>query len=93
MDINLIVCHAIIGMLLFISPHNLLFVLQLPVVFMIAIAMLTFTVLMPGENFAEQLGSLLFWGGASVTSLLTIWWYGTDFVDRPKLCTDKDKDV
>jgi len=65
----------------------------LPVVFMIAMAMFTFTVLMPGENWAEQLGSLIFWGGASVTSLLTIWWYGTDFVDRPKLCGDKDKDV
>lgn len=60
---------------------------------MIAMAMFTFTVLMPGENFAEQAGSLLFWGGASISSLFTIYWYGTDFVDRPKLCNDKDKDV
>ncbi|XP_067931514.1 phosphatidylinositol-3-phosphatase SAC1-like isoform X2 [Watersipora subatra] len=57
----------------------------LPVVFLVAISMFTFTVLLPSEAWAEQIGSVLFWGGAAVSSLVTIYAYGSDFVDVPKL--------
>ncbi|KAF6028127.1 SACM1L [Bugula neritina] len=64
----------------------------LPVVFLVAFAMFTFTVLLPGESLTEQIGTILFWGGASITSLITIYIYGDDFVDLPKL-GEKDKEV
>jgi len=61
-------------------------------VFLIAFAMLTFTLLLPGENWTEQLASIAFWGGASTAALFTIYMYGSDFVDMPKLVPVKDKE-
>ena len=55
--------------------------------------MLTFASLLPSETWTEQMASLLFWGGASIVSLGTIYAYGNDFVDKPKLVDDSNKDL
>ena len=55
--------------------------------------MFTFTVLLPSETWTEQIMSLLFWGGASVLSLGTIYAFGLDFVDKPKLVNGIDKNA
>lgn len=58
---------------------------------LIASAMWFLTILLPGEDWKENVASSLFWGGSSLGGLFTIYMFGKDFVDTPKLSV-KDKD-
>lgn len=53
--------------------------------------MWVFSMLLPGEDWKENAVSSLFWGGSSLGALFTIYMFGKDFVDSPKL-SSKDKD-
>lgn len=43
------------------------------------------------EHPSEQAMYILFWGGASAITLGSIYYYGQEFVDRPKLAQGKLK--
>ena len=43
------------------------------------------------ENPSEQFMYVLFWGGASAITLGIIYFFGVEFVDRPKLALAKVK--
>lgn len=61
-----------------------------PVIFVIATAMCLICMLIPDENISTQLMYILFWGTASLLSLGTIYIFGYEFVDTPKLVHSKD---
>ncbi|XP_025115480.1 phosphatidylinositide phosphatase SAC1-like [Pomacea canaliculata] len=63
----------------------------IPVILMIASAMLIITILLPDEQTSEQLMYIFFWGAAAIISLATLFWFGTVFVDQPRLLNDKIK--
>ncbi|KAL8575893.1 hypothetical protein ACOMHN_027291 [Nucella lapillus] len=63
----------------------------IPVICLIAAAMLAISVLLPGENASEQLMYVLFWGSALAISLAIMMLFGTTFVDQPRLTLDKVK--
>ncbi|XP_076448962.1 phosphatidylinositol-3-phosphatase SAC1-like [Babylonia areolata] len=63
----------------------------IPVVCLIALAMMIISLLLPGENASEQLMYVLFWGSATAISLATMMLFGTTFVDQPRLAQDKVK--
>ncbi|KAJ8303637.1 hypothetical protein KUTeg_020033 [Tegillarca granosa] len=65
--------------------------LQMPVIFVIAIAMSVISILLPDENVTEQFMYVLFWGSASVVSMAMIYIFGVEFVDKPKLVHTSDK--
>jgi len=43
------------------------------------------------EHPGEQLAYVLFWGGSSALCLASIYHFGIEFVDRPKLVATKTK--
>ena len=49
------------------------------------------SVLSLAEHPSEQFMYVLFWGGASIMSLAAIYFYGNDFVNKPKLAQAKFK--
>jgi len=49
------------------------------------------SIIIPDEHFSEQVMYVLFWGGASAITLGAIYYYGQEFVDRPKLVQAKLK--
>ncbi|OWF37982.1 phosphatidylinositide phosphatase SAC1-like [Mizuhopecten yessoensis] len=57
----------------------------IPVIFVIALAMCTISILMPDEDMTEQFVYVLFWGSASIISMATMYIYGAAFIDNPKL--------
>ncbi|KAK7114539.1 hypothetical protein V1264_000589 [Littorina saxatilis] len=63
----------------------------IPVICLIAMAMLIISLLMPGEDQREQLMYVLFWGSALAISMAVMMLFGTTFVDQPRLTQDKVK--
>lgn len=63
----------------------------LPAIFVVAFSMCIISILIPDEHPSEQAMYVLFWGGASVITLGCIYYYGQEFVDRPKLVQGKLK--
>jgi len=57
----------------------------LPTTFIVALSMTMISILLPDEHLSEQLFYILFWGGASALSLAAIYFYGNDFVNKPRL--------
>ena len=43
------------------------------------------------EHVSEQVMYVLFWGGSSAVTLAMIYFYGQEFVDKPKLAQAKLK--
>ncbi|KAK2166809.1 hypothetical protein LSH36_35g08022 [Paralvinella palmiformis] len=66
-------------------------VYALPAIFMVAFSMCVISVLIPDENPSEQLMYVLFWGGASLITLGIIYFFGIEFVDKPRLALAKVK--
>jgi len=63
----------------------------LPAIFVVAFSMCVISILIPDEHPSEQAMYILFWGGASAITLGSIYYYGQEFVDRPKLAQGKLK--
>jgi hypothetical protein len=63
----------------------------LPAIFIVAFSMCVVSVIIPDEHLSEQVMYVLFWGGASAITLGAIYYYGQEFVDRPKLVQAKLK--
>ncbi|KAK7498060.1 hypothetical protein BaRGS_00010648 [Batillaria attramentaria] len=62
-----------------------------PVICLIAFAMMLISILLPGEDAREQLMYILFWGSATAISMATLMLFGTVFVDQPRLTQEKVK--
>ncbi|CAL1547866.1 unnamed protein product [Lymnaea stagnalis] len=60
-----------------------------PVILIVAFSMFMVSVLLPDEHLSEQMMYVLFWGIASVISLLILFVFGTIFVDQPRLTGNK----
>ncbi|KAI1285280.1 Phosphatidylinositol-3-phosphatase SAC1 [Halotydeus destructor] len=65
--------------------------LALPVILLGSIAMFFFSLFLPTEHSTETFIYLLFWAGMASVTLTVIGYYGTEFVDYPKLCEVKSK--
>ena len=59
--------------------------LALPLIFLGSIAMFFFSIFIPAEHSTETFVYLLFWLGMISITLMVIVFYGTEFVDFPKL--------
>ena len=57
----------------------------LPLMFLGSIAMFFFSLFIPTEHSTETFVYLLFWLGMISISLLVVLYYGTEYVDFPKL--------
>ncbi|ELT87336.1 hypothetical protein CAPTEDRAFT_220075 [Capitella teleta] len=57
----------------------------LPVIFLVAFSMCVISILIPDEHVSEQVMYILFWGGSSAVTMAMMYFYGREFVDRPKL--------
>lgn len=65
--------------------------LALPVILLVALSMCFLTILIPSEYSLETLLYFLFWVAMSAIAALVIMYYGTEFVDRPRLCENSRK--
>ncbi|RWS27752.1 Phosphatidylinositide phosphatase SAC1-like protein, partial [Leptotrombidium deliense] len=60
--------------------------LVLPTILLGSLAMFFFSIFIPTEHSTETFMYLIFWSGMVSFSLAVIVYYGTEFVDFPKLC-------
>ncbi|CAG2121709.1 unnamed protein product, partial [Medioppia subpectinata] len=65
--------------------------LTLPLFFLASIAMFFFSLLIPTEHSTETLLYLLFWLAMVSTTLIGIFYYGSELADYPKLRDVKPK--
>jgi hypothetical protein len=66
--------------------------LALPITMFLAFSMCIINLLIPASSFREQMTYVLFWGVASISTLvITIFW-GQDLVDAPRLYSKVKRD-
>ncbi|CAL8295704.1 unnamed protein product [Merluccius merluccius] len=59
--------------------------LTLPIIMLVAFSMCITCLLLTGDTWSETLAYVAFWGAAGMLTAAVIMFYGTEFVDAPKL--------
>ncbi|KAK0142383.1 Phosphatidylinositide phosphatase SAC1-A [Merluccius polli] len=59
--------------------------LTLPIIMLVAFSMCITCLLLAGDTWSETLAYVAFWGAAGMLTAAVIMFYGTEFVDAPKL--------
>ncbi|CAL8397363.1 phosphatidylinositol-3-phosphatase SAC1-A [Gadus morhua] len=59
--------------------------LTLPIIMLVAFSMCIASLLLAGDTWSDTLAYAAIWGGAGLLTAAVIMFYGTDFVDAPKL--------